>query len=30
MAALRKGEVDWWEVPLNDQAQAFAASATLP
>ena len=24
MAALRNGEVDWWEVPLNDQAQALA------
>jgi len=24
MAALRSGEVDWWEVPLNDQAQALA------
>ena len=23
-AALRSGEVDWWEVPLNDQAQALA------
>jgi peptide/nickel transport system substrate-binding protein len=23
MAALRNGEVDWWEVPLNDQAQAL-------
>ena len=24
MAALRNGEIDWWEVPLNDQAQALA------
>jgi peptide/nickel transport system substrate-binding protein len=23
-AALRSGEVDWWEVPLSDQAQALA------
>jgi peptide/nickel transport system substrate-binding protein len=23
-AALRSGEVDWWEVPLNDQAQALS------
>src|SRR6516164_2047206 len=23
-AALRSGEVDWWEVPLNDAAQALA------
>jgi len=24
MAALRSGEIDWWEVPLNDAAQALA------
>jgi peptide/nickel transport system substrate-binding protein len=24
MAALRSGEVDWWEIPLTDQAQALA------
>ena len=24
MAALRNGEIDWWEVPLNDQIQALA------
>jgi peptide/nickel transport system substrate-binding protein len=24
MAALRNGEIDWWEVPLNDAAQALA------
>jgi len=24
MAALRTGEIDWWEVPLNDAAQALA------
>ena len=24
MAAFRNGEVDWWEVPLNDQAKALA------
>jgi len=23
MAALRSGEIDWWEAPLNDQAQAL-------
>jgi len=23
MAALRSGEIDWWEVPLNDQVQAL-------
>jgi peptide/nickel transport system substrate-binding protein len=23
MAALRNGEIDWWEVPLNDQVQAL-------
>jgi len=23
MAALRSGEIDWWEVPLNDQAQVL-------
>jgi peptide/nickel transport system substrate-binding protein len=23
MAALRSGEIDWWEVPLNDQIQAL-------
>jgi peptide/nickel transport system substrate-binding protein len=23
MAALRNGEIDWWEAPLNDQAQAI-------
>jgi peptide/nickel transport system substrate-binding protein len=24
MAALRSGEIDWWEAPLHDQAEAFA------
>ena len=24
MGALRSGEVDWWEVPLNDQAEGLA------
>jgi len=24
MAALRNGEIDWWEVPLSDAAQALA------
>ena len=24
MAALRSGEIDWWEMPLTDQAQALA------
>src|SRR6516225_10165501 len=24
MAALRNGEIDWWEVPLNDQIHALA------
>jgi peptide/nickel transport system substrate-binding protein len=24
MAALRSGEIDWWEIPLTDQAQALA------
>jgi ABC-type transport system substrate-binding protein len=23
MGALRSGEIDWWEVPLNDQAEAL-------
>jgi peptide/nickel transport system substrate-binding protein len=23
MAALRSGEIDWWDVPLNDEAQAL-------
>jgi peptide/nickel transport system substrate-binding protein len=23
MAALRRGEIDWWEVPLTDQAEAL-------
>jgi peptide/nickel transport system substrate-binding protein len=23
MAALRSGEIDWWEAPLNDQAEAL-------
>jgi peptide/nickel transport system substrate-binding protein len=25
MAALRSGEIDWWEVPLSDGAQALAS-----
>ena len=24
MAALRNGEIDWWDVPLNDQVQALS------
>jgi len=24
MAALRSGEVDWWEIPLTDQVEALA------
>jgi peptide/nickel transport system substrate-binding protein len=24
MGALRSGEIDWWEVPLNDQAEGLA------
>jgi peptide/nickel transport system substrate-binding protein len=24
MAALRSGEIDWWEVPLNDEAEGLA------
>jgi peptide/nickel transport system substrate-binding protein len=29
MAALRSGEIDWWEVPLNDQAEALARDADV-
>jgi peptide/nickel transport system substrate-binding protein len=29
MAALRSGEIDWWEVPLNDQARALAGERDL-
>jgi peptide/nickel transport system substrate-binding protein len=29
MAALRNGEIDWWEVPLNDQIQALARDRDL-
>ena len=28
-AALRNGEIDWWEVPLNDQAQALARECDI-
>jgi peptide/nickel transport system substrate-binding protein len=28
-AALRSGEVDWWEVPLNDQAQALSRNRDI-
>src|SRR5262249_36547645 len=30
MAALRSGEIDWWEVPLNDQAQALVRDRNIP
>jgi peptide/nickel transport system substrate-binding protein len=29
MAALRNGEIDWWEVPLNDAAQALARDSHI-
>jgi peptide/nickel transport system substrate-binding protein len=29
MAALRSGEIDWWEVPLNDQATALARDRNI-
>jgi peptide/nickel transport system substrate-binding protein len=29
MAALRSGEIDWWEVPLHDQAEALARDRDL-
>jgi len=29
MAALRSGEVDWWEVPLRDQAEGLAQDRNI-
>jgi peptide/nickel transport system substrate-binding protein len=29
MAALQAGEIDWWEVPLNDQAAALARDSKI-
>jgi peptide/nickel transport system substrate-binding protein len=29
MAALRNGEIDWWEVPLNDQVKALARDGNV-
>ena len=29
MAALRSGEIDWWEAPPNDQAQALARNRDI-
>jgi peptide/nickel transport system substrate-binding protein len=29
MAALRSGEIDWWEVPLNDQTEALARDPNI-
>jgi peptide/nickel transport system substrate-binding protein len=29
MAALRRGEIDWWEIPSNDQAEALTGSRDI-
>jgi peptide/nickel transport system substrate-binding protein len=29
MAALRSGEIDWWETPLNDQAEVLARDRNI-
>ena len=29
MAALRSGEIDWWEIPLTDQVQALSSDRNI-